>query len=614
MFDFNFKEELYEYCGNTIHKAPVGDRLPPGYIWLVKPPNLVDSIGESSITLTTGSFADIMSASWSFPDTAVMHTLDTLEGGVMFFDSGGMPIVRFGYEWYALLNTSFVWIGSRGVAGYAETQVANAARIQGVLRTYSLGSYYIVSGEDVWVRGALSESKHIAQNFKAPATPSTVTNSLLRFGNSHIIDPAAANDAVIYAAGEELSGMSDDVAPILTVNAGYFGGGHGMAVPVVVSTGHDKVSVDIGSVWSDGTYQFVLAEISGTSLSFYSVPYNTPWRMRTAVAGTLTHVSGATNTGNIPVTSQSIVQKYPCIKNKTITALANGNDVTAGGSGLAEYIDLVEEYDLVDFSVIDLTNNPWDWTDGVAWAHIKNTWRCSAGLVVVKSAVSVLRPMYINYYGVLQAGSITAADYSERAFYIPRTLPVSGYDFKTRQSFVGTTPTINLSDTYVSDVSNPPDRQIVFLKKPAESVPGLGFALGFSQFGDIVDHRGKDGAGYWWWISSGKKTYSIALGVNNITVPTDYEFTAYRQFFAPVSNNISAHVVEEFGRDILYIDLHGAASNAVVAVPSKYNGRAITVLDSETASISASVSGGTVTVSTVGSSYGYVVAEINQVT
>lgn len=46
-FNFNFKEELYEYCGNTIHKEPVGDRMPPGYIWLVKPPNLVDSIGLS---------------------------------------------------------------------------------------------------------------------------------------------------------------------------------------------------------------------------------------------------------------------------------------------------------------------------------------------------------------------------------------------------------------------------------------------------------------------------------------------------------------------------------------------------------------------------------------
>lgn len=110
-----------------------GLALPQGYNarWV----DGVDIIGESSITLTTGSFADLMNASWAFPDAAVMHTLDTLEGGTMFFDAGGVPIVRFGYDWSEILNRAYVFIGTQGMVGYGTDQIANKSRIIRYLNT-----------------------------------------------------------------------------------------------------------------------------------------------------------------------------------------------------------------------------------------------------------------------------------------------------------------------------------------------------------------------------------------------------------------------------------------------------------------------------------------------
>ena len=113
-----------------------GLRLPSeGLIFKAIVPGLVDSIGISSITFVTGSAVDLMAARFSFDSGAVMLQLDTLEGGDVFFDSADSmaPIVRYGYEWYGILNTSFVWIGSKGIAGYSETQATKADKILKVL-------------------------------------------------------------------------------------------------------------------------------------------------------------------------------------------------------------------------------------------------------------------------------------------------------------------------------------------------------------------------------------------------------------------------------------------------------------------------------------------------
>lgn len=80
---------------------------------------MTDIIGLSSITLTTGTADDLANASWAFPSNAVtLQTDSDLGGDVMFDSSDSMaPIVRFGYEWYALFNVDLAWIGFHPTRG-----------------------------------------------------------------------------------------------------------------------------------------------------------------------------------------------------------------------------------------------------------------------------------------------------------------------------------------------------------------------------------------------------------------------------------------------------------------------------------------------------------------
>lgn len=110
--------------------------------WLIAN-NMIGSIGELIITLTTGTVADLANATWAFPSNAVTLQADTDLGGDVFFDSlnAMAPIVRSGAEWYALLNETHVWLGFHptrgGVVIYTGDMSAQATRIQNYLGRYS---------------------------------------------------------------------------------------------------------------------------------------------------------------------------------------------------------------------------------------------------------------------------------------------------------------------------------------------------------------------------------------------------------------------------------------------------------------------------------------------
>jgi len=105
-------------------------------IWYAPYPGLVDIIGGSSITLTTGTVDNLISASWTFPDTTATRAIDTMLGGDALFDSadGMTPIIRYGYEWASLDNTDYLYVGYNGIAGYSDSQASNLERIIRILQ------------------------------------------------------------------------------------------------------------------------------------------------------------------------------------------------------------------------------------------------------------------------------------------------------------------------------------------------------------------------------------------------------------------------------------------------------------------------------------------------
>jgi len=472
--------------------------------------------------------------------------------------------------------------------------------------------YYIYSGISIWARGKISDTKDIAQQYILEST----NNQEIDFGNTYITTGNTNNNITSYQTGTLVVGATDDTTPVSTNNIGYLTEGHGLVVPVVTSIGHDKTGSDIGSIWTDGTYQYVLAEISGNDLTFYSESYGSPWRMRTSVSGvSLTHVSGATHTTAITVTSQATAQKYPIVKN-LVRHVKNGLiELIDGNSGYADSIDLSEEFDLVDPSTIVTSNNPFVWNDSTnVWIHIKNEYHVTAGTTIIHSTYDIENNIDVGYFGFIQAATLSIGSYDKNYYYIPKTKNISGYDFKAIQDL--TTPpvsSVSFTDPYMDDINSPPDREIILLKRDLESNYDIGFALGYSPFSDSSRSCNAYSRGCWW-IYTTKKTYPIYIAETGEINGTSYDVYSYRQWLDPKAHgdNKLAYWNNQNGHDLVYVDYHKSVTNDATVLPTGFTYKAFNVVESENVTASQSfVPADGIKLSTTGANtYGYIILEL----
>lgn len=490
--------------------------------------------------------------------------------------------------------------------------------------------YYITdaTGANIYVRGAISATKDMAQKYTADVAGTG--NGNFNFGAAYIINSSTPNLISSYTSGTLMNGGGDDAAPVLTLNAGYVMENHGLYVPVIeVPEDHGKTSSDIGSTWSDGVRQWVLAEIDDIYFTFYPVPYaNGPtWAVASTISGgSLTWVSGGINHGAITVVAQDHTQKYPLVKNVVRHVLADGTDeVGVNSGGYADFLDLTYEYDLIDPSTIDTTNNPFEWNgSNDVWMHVKTVYRATGGRTVVHTTYDVMRPMDLRagYMGFTQTSAISAPSYDHQYYYIPKTQPVEDdnateYDFKAIQLLdTGPVGGLVFDSTNIDNVNNPPDREIRLFKDTADPNYDIGYVVGYGPYLDSAPEN-RSCVSYELGclrIASYKKTYPIVDGGIGIIDDTSYEVYFYRQWIDPdvTGQDKLAYWNNMNGHDLVYIDYHKSVTDDVTELPTSMVGKAIRVVESENVTVTDTVvqSGG-VTLSTTGANtYGYAVLEL----
>jgi len=357
---------------------------------------------------------------------------------------------------------------------------------------------------------------------------------------------------------------------------------------VVTPTSLDKDSSDIGSLWSDGTHQFRIAEISAGAITFWSVPftYSGSWQMTSTIGSTITHVSGAVHTSTITASTKTTAQKFPVVTGVTITLLANG--ITAIGSnetGRAVHVDVVEEFDLIDPSTNNTAANPWEWDSGDVWMHAKNTYQIYAGGTSVHCEWTVMRPMLIRDFGFTQSATLIMTGYDQQWSYIPKTKPLTGgYDFKNIQDLLAYNGNIFLTDTEIDSPADPPDRNIILLKRSSDSTYDLGMSFGYGPT------YGARQTQYYWSLPSYRKSYPYFVGGLGLVAPgTKYDCWYYRQWIDPTSTGAGKLVTVRppiDSRQFVDIDYHKSVVADSVQLPTRFAGKSITVIQSETLSIS----------------------------
>lgn len=461
------------------------------------------------------------------------------------------------------------------------------------------GSIYVIrDGVDIYVRSNLSNTKDVVIRMYKEA----IHNLEMSFYQTFIIDPTAGNSVASYTSGTLIHSVSDDIAPPVmnNIQAGL-GADHGLYVPQIESSTHNKTTADLGSIWTYGGTNYYLVEISTIYLTFLPIAktYLGYWVLDIGIGGTLTWVSGGTNHESIVSSgTETYPVKNPVSKNHKLQYLINGKTpLAADEESYANFIDIVESYDVIDPRTLHIPTpleTAMDWTDGDTWFTLSNTYRFTDnGACIIYQTIHYETDANVRWILGITSDKLNIGAYDDVLVYMPKVDTVhygtgahSVWDLKVIDTLTNA-PGGSVMYIYTENaerVANYPDRTVEFLKNDGEK-SDVGFAFGYNSIypgSDSVFRAVNDSVA--WAFGSGGKNYPVvAFNTGNID-DTTFQIIAYRQYFDPgrFEHPTAVYWNRQSNFDFMYIDYHSTVTSDTLPMPAWMWGKLIEVVERET--------------------------------
>lgn len=469
-------------------------------------------------------------------------------------------------------------------------------------------------GDAIAIRTPWTASHDLVQRLSLHSAASDGLNDAIKWaasGTGTIAKATADADSISAALAVTYLNPDDDNAPFYA-QYGYLGGNHAQArLKAVTAAGHGKTTADLGSVWQDSAgspKQFVLVKVvSGDVLWFLgtNAGSSTNWNFNQTLTGpTLTHVSGASNTGSVTVGSQAAGQMHPGTRNTLKSVLLNGTKaVTSDGVFKCAFVDLVHEYDVLDSHVLlnYIMANPgvavdWRHASVTAAYRVKHRYRWHEnGSVSDRSSFTAVIPAVLSsggYVGGIQARVVTPPASGTQWRYVPRmaAFTISSTTYNLSQpggQQITTIPSgFDLTAARWSDPNLPPSRFLNYAKTSG-GARHFGLAIGWDPlYGAAVDATLKAGVTSVMNIATSGKMYpKLATAAStsypgSIAAGQTLNWVSYR---LPV--NFSAHpdlLMAEWyeAYDGMHLAIEAeSALTTTVQLPTWFAGRTVTVMD-----------------------------------
>lgn len=475
-------------------------------------------------------------------------------------------------------------------------------------------------GDNLYWRTRWSDTLDLIEAFTIE-TSADGSGAYPQFGGAKTVPFDRGNSHDAFNDGTSLSGQADDIGPMNyggysgTTDFSYFGGSHGIDdARLVTATGHGKDDADVGSLWTDGNYEFVLARVVDADTLIFlgeNLQSSPAFQMAKPVTGgTLTHVSGATNTGAITVGAESETQLTPGAINDALTVFVDGVEITADGyyrgavMDVRHTLELANPASIYDYLVANVgTAAALELSGDIDPAVLRTVlYRWSAGGgCALHDAITLCQPLQISHRFATQATALAEPSGGYIAAYVPGTdpCPIGGGSYADLAAeypmTVTTTQDPVVSDDYWTSPSAPP-LILAQIAKDGSDVRQHSHTLGFvPDIGDAVGLESICTAVATFKTSSPPattgedKAYLIgaAPAFNEATRRFDgawtpentvYAATAYRGWtrISDTVTRIEFWAELPDGRGMLVLDYAGAVTRRVVAVPRRWEGKPVT--------------------------------------
>jgi hypothetical protein len=439
-------------------------------------------------------------------------------------------------------------------------------------------------------------------------------SGVLDFYGIRFIDSDTSADGTVAAFNQSTqvhnAGM-DESCPI-KLNSMYVAGGHGVIGYKATAAAHGKTNVDVGSLWTDGTIQWVLYFIDATgSLTFVRryTGTSSKWTISSSgftfgSSGTLTHVSGATNTGSVTVTAAAQQQVVPIARDYLAEFRVDDTAISANGLYRGTDVAVREIYSLMnialqqDYLIANVGAADPDYDNAAILAQTRlfheyawNRWgamssRCGEGV-----KIAYRRGAGIDYWGggiQLQRPSLTgdtpAGMHTRIDLFVPDIASVGGTDYKAIANVTANASEVRFPRASCEDPTDPASH-FCFLGKDGSGNVLSGHLFGFSRLTGLgVPAERAVSVTEVAIMSSAEKLYPFAIdsAVGDSVAADVNTIDGFRAPFLPTDTDLTIPgvVVTVGGVHLIYITAHQTLTQKEVALPSALNGRPISVLKS----------------------------------
>lgn len=470
----------------------------------------------------------------------------------------------------------------------------------------------------------------------------SVVNSrsgVVDFYGTRFIDRDSVETKAAFNQSTEVHNAGVDESCPIRYNEMFQAGGHGAIGYTANMIAHGKTSVDVGSIWSDGTDEWVLTYINSVDGVTF-VRRNTgsidKWVITSAdfSSTALSHVSGATNTTTINMTSSSQYQIIPIIRDYLAEFRLDDVAISSDGAYKGNRLVLSETYSLMNIAsqqawlISDVGNPSPDYTNDAITEQVRFYYEYEwneFGAMSIRAAHGAKedyrRAALNGYWGALQlqrlslTGDSSGGMHSKVFVYIPEVAPVSGLDFKNVAEVTSNLLDVNVLTTDCDDVSDPASHYSL-IGKDGSDVTLSGHLFGYDRsLGLGIPTTRANSVGIIYNMSPNEKNYPHAIdyAAGDAVANTVDEVTAFRAPFLPTDTDLTvpAVLVSMNGKLYCYITSHKDLTNKLIAIPKAFNGLKVTTIkhNANVTVHSEFVSSGAITIS-VENNYGDVVLQL----
>ena len=251
----------------------------------------------------------------------------------------------------------------------------------------------------------------------------------------------------------------------------------------VTATGHGKTTADIGSLWTDGTTQYVI-EIYGALLVF-APPYTTT---NGKSDGGIHRARGNIDArrrgdghdgGRMTALTPKENTRY-ATNNISVKVYLDGTEITTDGDYYGTTVDVRENYnvmcykELLDFMQSHIGGDLHDNAIGGVYA-ISNTYTYTKGLAcTIYGSLRALKKMTTTNWDGIQAILLNSATTRR---YLPNVKVKSGYDLHSGVDMSGWNQNVSYLATDLEDAAIPPNHYVEWIMSGGNKT--YGFSAGY---------------------------------------------------------------------------------------------------------------------------------------